>query len=346
MKLNMFAAVLLLLVFFAFSFGWQFGLIATLCWVVIWLRIDSNHSKQRQRDSKIAFEQNLSKFREQIKPVDVKLMEQIALCKQEILREEADEKFKIEERESERRKYLEEIFLSNDKLEKYKAELNTLGGEIENEFKLEFSLTQKNDDYERNSGIMRVGSKKYIEIWKNIDSRMGNDTGAYAHIKYNTEAYAKFCEKYNRLKVKPPPYEEKEFLKSAKKKIKQIRDKIKKTKDKIKVEFDKQKDKEKLKEKQARIKGYEGDSRDVAKTVRIRKTENCPYCGNSLGSNPHKDHISPMAKGGLSTKKNMIWVCKDCNLQKSALTLNQFIKKYDLDRDFIEANLEELKKDF
>jgi hypothetical protein len=53
-----------------------------------------------------------------------------------------------------------------------------------------------------------------------------------------------------------------------------------------------------------------------------------------------------MAKGGLSTKKNMIWVCKDCNLQKSALTLNQFIKKYDLDRDFIEANLEELKKDF
>ena len=132
----------------------------------------------------------------------------------------------------------------------------------------------------------------------------------------------------------------------VKKDIQQIKGDITKTKTNIKFQFEKQKQKNKLKEKSARIASYEGDSRDIAKTVRIRKTKNCPYCGNSLGSDPHKDHISPIAKGGLSTKNNLVWVCKNCNLKKSDLTLNQFIKKYDFDRDKVESNLEELKKDF
>jgi hypothetical protein len=39
-------------------------------------------------------------------------------------------------------------------------------------------------------------------------------------------------------------------------------------------------------------------------------------------------------------------VCESCNLKKSDLTLQQFIKKYKLNRDEIEARLADMGKDY
>jgi 5-methylcytosine-specific restriction endonuclease McrA len=95
----------------------------------------------------------------------------------------------------------------------------------------------------------------------------------------------------------------------------------------------------------------------------------CPYCGQPFGEivpanspqlslfeqmegnenkyiNAHADHIYPVSKGGLSTRKNMVYICATCNMKKSDKTLREFIKENNLDRDKIEKNLELLKKSF
>jgi len=77
----------------------------------------------------------------------------------------------------------------------------------------------------------------------------------------------------------------------------------------------------------------------------MEKYENCPYCGEII-METHVDHIYPVAKGGLSTTKNMVRVCNSCNIKKRDLTLNQFIRKYELDREFIERNLDALNKSY
>ncbi len=72
----------------------------------------------------------------------------------------------------------------------------------------------------------------------------------------------------------------------------------------------------------------------------------CPYCGNTLGSDPHADHIYPVSKGGRSVPRNMVYVCATCNGMKRDLTLTGFMRKYGLDRATIEARLEQLGKEF
>lgn len=71
----------------------------------------------------------------------------------------------------------------------------------------------------------------------------------------------------------------------------------------------------------------------------------CPYCGERIDE-VHVDHIYPVAKGGLSSTKNMVRVCALCNMKKKDLTLSQFIKKYKFDRDFVEGNLDLLNKSY
>jgi 5-methylcytosine-specific restriction endonuclease McrA len=72
----------------------------------------------------------------------------------------------------------------------------------------------------------------------------------------------------------------------------------------------------------------------------------CPYCGGEYGDEPHADHIYPVSKGGLSTLVNMVLVCSGCNLKKSDKTLREFILLYQMDRSFIERNLDHLGKAF
>lgn len=109
-------------------------------------------------------------------------------------------------------------------------------------------------------------------------------------------------------------------------------------------------EKKEAKQQSLKNKAAEGtkSKRQIAKGVRKSLADNneCPYCGISLVSVTHADHIYPLAMGGESTKKNMVLVCYDCNTKKGALTLRAFIKKHGLDRDAIEKRLESLGKDF
>ena len=89
-------------------------------------------------------------------------------------------------------------------------------------------------------------------------------------------------------------------------------------------------------------------TREVGATVKRGLTRQpwCPYCGNSIDEYSHVDHIYPVSKGGRSVPKNMVYVCVQCNIMKSNLTLTGFIQKFSLDRDVIEERLKQLNKEF
>lgn len=70
----------------------------------------------------------------------------------------------------------------------------------------------------------------------------------------------------------------------------------------------------------------------------------CPYCGRQLDCEVHFDHIYPLAKGGLSVVENMVAVCVACNMKKSDMTLQEFIKAHRLEREVVERRLDALGK--
>lgn len=88
--------------------------------------------------------------------------------------------------------------------------------------------------------------------------------------------------------------------------------------------------------------------RELAAKLRLtfKPTDQCPYCGGALGSNPHLDHIYPVSKGGFSVSTNLVFVCLQCNLRKSDMTLAAFLNSYNLDRQVVEARLKQLGKEF
>lgn len=120
---------------------------------------------------------------------------------------------------------------------------------------------------------------------------------------------------------------------------------------KKKIELEKlEKEKKKI-QKEEEIKGLANQTKEKNRQLgvtiksKIELSKYCPYCGDLI-IDPHVDHIYPVSKGGLSTTKNMVMVCSSCNFKKRDLTLNQFIKKFDYDREFIEGNLDDLKKSY
>lgn len=45
----------------------------------------------------------------------------------------------------------------------------------------------------------------------------------------------------------------------------------------------------------------------------------CYYCGQKVGyANLTMDHVIPLARGGRSTKDNLVPCCKDCNTKKQS----------------------------
>ena len=105
-------------------------------------------------------------------------------------------------------------------------------------------------------------------------------------------------------------------------------------------------------EKSARIKGYEDRARQGSSNLKknleyqLKLLNKCPYCRKEIAFETcHADHIYPIAKGGLTTKSNMVLVCEECNRSKSKSTLRQFAKKHSLNLDQIEKDLDLLGKD-
>jgi len=114
-----------------------------------------------------------------------------------------------------------------------------------------------------------------------------------------------------------------------------------------------ERDKEKQEPVKARAAAYDNKQRQQAKSVRnsLRKQLDelpyCPYCTSPLSLDAaHADHIYPLAKGGLSTKRNMVFICASCNSAKGHLTLRAFLKKTKFDEEMVHENLEQLGKDF
>lgn len=102
----------------------------------------------------------------------------------------------------------------------------------------------------------------------------------------------------------------------------------------------------------AKAAAYENKQRELAKTVRaalqrqLKDNPCCPYCNVELSSKePHADHIHPVVKGGLSTIRNMVFVCESCNVQKGTLTLRAFLKKMNYVEAEVYERLERIGKD-
>ncbi len=125
------------------------------------------------------------------------------------------------------------------------------------------------------------------------------------------------------------------------------------------IEKKEQKEKEKIKranEKADKFKAqayaFQEKTRDLSEEIKkeISDQQNifpvCPYCEQTLGLEPHADHIYPVTLGGQATPENMVYVCAKCNLSKGALTLREFINKRSLNRDRVENNLSLLGKKF
>lgn len=89
-------------------------------------------------------------------------------------------------------------------------------------------------------------------------------------------------------------------------------------------------------------------SRELASQVKKKLTvqTHCPYCGSKLGVEMHADHIYPLSKGGLSVSSNMVFVCIACNMKKRDMTLNAFIKRFNMVRADVEKRLDQLGKEY
>ena len=125
-------------------------------------------------------------------------------------------------------------------------------------------------------------------------------------------------------------------------------------KEKVQIEEnEKQKKKDEIDTLRARASEKESQVRAQAAKHRndfrsqYEKVRSCPYCGDGLSqSDCHLDHIYPVSKGGLSTKKNLVFVCSNCNKRKGDKMLRKFIQKENLKESLVHKNLDILKKDF
>jgi 5-methylcytosine-specific restriction endonuclease McrA len=105
---------------------------------------------------------------------------------------------------------------------------------------------------------------------------------------------------------------------------------------------------EEQRREKARVSALLNRARSSAGTIKLvlPRDHPCPYCGGPLGVSPHADHIHPVAKGGLSTLQNMVYICASCNSKKTHHTLTAFAAKEGKNLDQILARLRALGKEF
>ena len=93
-------------------------------------------------------------------------------------------------------------------------------------------------------------------------------------------------------------------------------------------------------------------SRERAETLKdamraqFALSKDCPYCFAPEPKDVELDHIIPIQRGGLSTRENLVYVCRQCNHAKSSQTLAMFLKSKGFDRESVEVRLERLGKHY
>jgi 5-methylcytosine-specific restriction endonuclease McrA len=233
---------------------------------------------------------------------------------------------------------------------------------------IEADILNKNPDLENRLNLYHEEEKKLTKLkeeYPSIQNRINEIIGTALKRKEQEYAVAGTLKKFFIDRTSP------NFTEPEKTEIERLRIKL----DKFKYDYDSnkyrsayetyerleriqkhisQREKKETKRKTDRavIAAYKGKSRSLADQIKSELKEqmsidsHCPYCGRDMGDGPHCDHIYPVSKGGLSTPKNMVYICSDCNLKKTDLTLTQFIKKYNFLRVEIERRLGKLGKDY
>ncbi len=67
----------------------------------------------------------------------------------------------------------------------------------------------------------------------------------------------------------------------------------------------------------------------------------CAYCSEPLGRNPTLDHVHPKARGGLTTRDNLIACCFSCNSRKGANDWKKWYRRQDFWSEGREMTIEE-----
>lgn len=57
----------------------------------------------------------------------------------------------------------------------------------------------------------------------------------------------------------------------------------------------------------------------------LKQRGSCPYCFKNLKKEFHIDHIKPISKGGTNWPDNLQLTCPTCNMQKAALSHEEFL---------------------
>ena len=71
----------------------------------------------------------------------------------------------------------------------------------------------------------------------------------------------------------------------------------------------------------------------------------CTYCEKQDALT--WDHLLPRAMGGTNTSANLVRACEECNINKGAKTLEEWLaKRPDLDGGAIAARIKKAQKDF
>jgi hypothetical protein len=98
-------------------------------------------------------------------------------------------------------------------------------------------------------------------------------------------------------------------------------------------------------EKEVRKQAQKKSCRDLHKQLSLVPV--CPYCAGVLDdTNARLDHVYPVSKGGKSAAKNLVFVCLQCNQDKSNLTLRSFLIRFSKMETDVYKRLEILGKDF
>ncbi len=314
--------------------GFLFGILCIVLWGIISFYTDRFSTNKNAEETRIKDKMEKNATDKLLRSIDEKIFKRIENSKVYL-----DDTDKIE-RIKRSKEYFEGL-PSNENIKKNIEELEFLEKELESKEDVEFSLKQKNITTTKNREIFDEARSKYKEIYPYFDKIQSWNDQRVNPIKEEFDKNFSYLVHSNIY-----GYDDTKLRKETKEDIKKIKEKRQKIKKMISEKIKNQTITDARKIDKARIASHDKKSREIAKNITVKKTHNCPYCGNSLGDLPHQDHIYPIAKGGMSVEKNLVYVCQNCNLKKRDLTLNQFINMCGLDREFIENNLRELGKDF
>ena len=88
----------------------------------------------------------------------------------------------------------------------------------------------------------------------------------------------------------------------------------------------------------ARRRGAEGSFTSEEWTSKLSEFDNkCTYCGTKAGDTPEYfltvDHAIPLTRGGTNYVDNIVPACLQCNMEKHAMTSEEFFDSIDSGRE-------------